>query len=104
MAKHGKGWERFLYALDAILLPRHERTACNAASLVLVTADREIHKLRQLGVTSPIEVWTHDCTVDLAPRILSERERFVISFHGKLSYAANGLALRALSELGADAR
>jgi len=103
MAKHGKGWERFLYALDAILLPRHERTACNAASLVLVTADREIHKLRKLGVTSPIEVWTHDCTVDLAPRILSSRERFIISFHGKLSYAANGLALRALSELVAPA-
>jgi glycosyltransferase involved in cell wall biosynthesis len=103
MVKHGKGYMRLLYALDAILLPRHERAACNSASLVLVTADREVRKLRELGVTSPIEVWINDPGLDVVPRTLVERARFVISFHGKLSYVANMLALDILNKVIAPA-
>ncbi len=103
LARHSRGYLRLLYGLDALLLPRHERAACNAASVVLVTAEREVEKLRSLGVNTPVEVWTHPHELDTVPRTLCERQRFVVSFHGKLSYAANGLALRALTEVIAPA-
>ena len=103
MFNHGKGYKRLLYGLDSLLLPRHERAACNAASVVVLSSHRDVADLRQLGVTTPIEVWTQVHGDDVPPRIPCERDRFVISFHGKLSYAANELALRVLGELIAPA-
>jgi glycosyltransferase involved in cell wall biosynthesis len=103
MAARGRGYKRLLYGLDALLLPRHERAACDGASVVLVAANREVRELRELGVTSPIEVWIQEHEVGVAPRLLCQRERFVVSFHGKLSYAANELALRILNDVIAPA-
>jgi glycosyltransferase involved in cell wall biosynthesis len=100
MAIRGHGYKRLVYALDALLLPRHERAACNAASLVLISAKREATELRRLGVTSPIEIWTpYEHASAIIPRRLCERERFVVSFHGKMSYAANELALAVLNDV-----
>jgi glycosyltransferase involved in cell wall biosynthesis len=97
MAARGRGYKRLLYALDARLLPRHERDACNGAHLVLVAAQREVDQLRGLGVSTPIEVWMHPQPEHVTPRRLCPRDRFVVSFHGKLSYAANELALHILN-------
>jgi glycosyltransferase involved in cell wall biosynthesis len=96
-------YKRFLFAIDSFLAPRHEVAACNSAALVLVTAEREAERLRKLGVSRPIEVWIHDRRAEQRPRLLRNRERFVVSFHGKLSYEANLLALRALNDVIAPA-
>lgn len=93
-----RGYKRPLYALDSILTPRQEVAACNSAAIVLVTAEREAAYLRKLGVIKPVEVYMHDRQCNLPPRTLQQRERMVISFHGKLSYPANKMALRVLND------
>ncbi|MGI9101549.1 MAG: glycosyltransferase [Terriglobales bacterium] len=103
MASSAPGYKRFLYALDAMLLPSQEEAACNAAALVLVSAEREARELRQLGVKTPIEVWVHDVRDGVQPRRQEPRERLVVSFHGKLSYAANELGLSVLNNVIAPA-
>jgi glycosyltransferase involved in cell wall biosynthesis len=93
-----RGYKRLLYALDSILAPRQELAACNSASIVLVTAEREAVHLRKLGVTTPIEVYMHDRRCGTLLRALRQRERFVVSFHGKLSYIPNAMALGVLND------
>lgn len=98
LAAHLSDYRRILYALDSKLTPRHEVAACNSARIVLTTAEREAAHLRRIGVTKPIEVYTHDRQCETLPRTLQQRERFVISFHGKMSYAPNAKALRILND------
>jgi len=92
------GSKRLLYQLDAMILPRHERDACNAAATVLVSAAREIAQLKQLGVSSQMKVWLPHVNGLGQLRALSSRRKFVLSFHGKLSYSANLLALKELHD------
>ncbi len=98
LGQHCPGKKRFLYRLDAMLLPRHERDACNAAAMVLVTAAREASHLKELGVRPQIRAWLPPVPTvgQLGP--LADRSKFVLSFHGKLSYTANILALRELHD------
>lgn len=98
MAATLKGYQKVLYTLDSLLSPRHEVAACNSAAAVLTTAEREVGHLRALGVTKPIEVYFHNHWHATPPRALRKRERLVISFHGKLSYVPNAMALRILND------
>jgi glycosyltransferase involved in cell wall biosynthesis len=97
MAARVGGYQSFLYALDAVLTPRNEAAACNSAKVVLVTAGREARNLREVGVTRPIEVYTHGGAASTFPRLISQRDRTVLSFHGKLAYKPNEIALRILN-------
>ncbi|MGA3049481.1 MAG: glycosyltransferase [Terracidiphilus sp.] len=97
MAKHITGYRRILYALDSMLTLRHEVAACNSANIVLVSAEREAAHLRELGVTAMIQIHLHSRQCFAPLRVLQERERLVVSFHGKLSYVANEMALCTLN-------
>jgi GT2 family glycosyltransferase len=99
MAESVKGIQRFLYAIDRVFTPPQEVAACNRADVILVTAEREANRLRLLGVTKPIEVFVHGHTCPLPPRTLVRHERLVLSFHGKLSYKPNEIALGILNDL-----
>ena len=92
------GPRRLLYKVDSWLLPAQERKACAAATCVLVAATREKARLQELGVKVPIVEWINDRRSPLQPRKLERRPKFVISFHGKLSYAANLIALKDIDE------
>jgi glycosyltransferase involved in cell wall biosynthesis len=98
LARSLPGPRRAFYAIDALLLPSEERKACSSASHVLVTATREVERLRNLGVKVPISDWVVGRRSMLSVRKLQKRSKFIISFHGKLSYPANLLALKDISE------
>lgn len=99
MAAGMKGYQRFLYTLDRMLTPPHEVAACNRADVVLVTAEREADRLRELGVTKPIEVYVHGHASQFPPRSFVQHDRLVVSFHGKLSYKPNEIALGILNDV-----
>jgi GT2 family glycosyltransferase len=98
MAEGVEGIQRFLYAIDRAFTPPQEVAACNRADVILVTAEREAKRLRQLGVTKPIEVFVHGHTCPLPPKPLVRHDRLVLSFHGKLSYRPNEIALGILND------
>ena len=98
LGRYYPGIKRILYRFDACLLPKEELLACDAASVVLVTADREKRLLEELGVRAPVVVWLHG-----GRTISPAREEFnpgirTLSFHGKLTYPPNVLALTELQE------
>lgn len=97
MAEAVGGYQSLIYRLDSVLAPRQEAATCNAASVVIAVAEREVAHLRSEGVISPIKTFMHGSLVDLPPRPLEKRERIVLSFHGKLSYKPNEIALAILN-------
>jgi len=83
-----------LYVIDSFLIGRHECAACNAASRVLVTTTPEARKLRKLGVKTHIVAQLH--ALGIHPAETARRSRpgiFLLTFHGKLDYLPNRLAL-----------
>ena len=94
------GPKRLLYWLDALLLKKYEPAACEGAACVLVAADREIPQLKRLGVRQPIIGWYDRTKLGApCPALKDTPGPFVLTFHGKLSFSANVLALRRLEEL-----
>jgi GT2 family glycosyltransferase len=90
---------RWLARLDELFLRRYEQKVCAPASRMLCTVEREAAAFRELGVITPVMPLAHNtnarefreiAVIDKAPRLLS--------FHGKLSYFANRLALTAIHE------
>jgi glycosyltransferase involved in cell wall biosynthesis len=99
MAKLVPGYKGLLYRLDTLFAPGDEAAACNAARVVIVVAEREAENFRKLGVTQPLRPFMHGIVPDLPPRGIHQRSRLVISFHGKLSYKPNEIALSILNDV-----
>jgi glycosyltransferase involved in cell wall biosynthesis len=97
MAAGVTGYQSLLYRLDSILTPRHESASCAGSDVVIVTAEREAIHLRAMGVTRPVLPFLHGSPTTVPPRAIQQRDRLVISFHGKLSYKPNEIALSLLN-------
>lgn len=82
-----------LYRLDSIGIAKYEARLCNHAAMVLCN-HRELEALRSIGVTAPIQVVVHATNaVGFKTRKIEDHSKRILSFHGKLSYVANKLAL-----------
>lgn len=89
----------FLYRLDSIGIAKYEATICNHAARVLCN-HRELEALRSIGVTAPIQVVVHATNaVGFKTRKIEDHSKRILSFHGKLSYVANKLALSEISNI-----
>jgi glycosyltransferase involved in cell wall biosynthesis len=97
MAANLTGYQSLVYRFDSILAPRHEVAACNTAHVVLAAAEREAAHLRTLGVRRPVMPFMHGRPASVPPRPHQERSHLIISFHGKLSYKPNEIALSILN-------
>lgn len=94
------GPRRFLYKLDSFVIGEYEARLCNRATKVICTAEREAEGLRSIGVLRPILVLPHASNaVEFKRRTVREQRKKVLSFHGKLSYVANRLALMKISRV-----
>lgn len=98
MSKTVPGFRRLLYQIDTLLAPRHEAAACNSAHVVIAVAEREVTHLRALGVSQPVKTFMHGSPTTVLPPVIEQRGRLVVSFHGKLSYKPNEIALSLLNE------
>lgn len=102
LARFTSGPRSIGYAFDKLVTPRFETRLCNQADLVLTTVDRERTHLIKQGVTVPISAYFHgvkagffEFSADVPDGPPSKR----LCFHGKLSYAANDLALSKLNDI-----
>lgn len=100
LAAASAGLKKWAFKLDSFNVKRYERQACNLATRVLCTADREASGLRSVGVTTPIDVVVH-CGPSVQPsgRRVIENDPRVLSFHGKLTYSPNIAALGLLRNI-----
>jgi glycosyltransferase involved in cell wall biosynthesis len=97
LASNAPGLRRWGYKLDGFWIRKYEAEACNRAEVILCTAEREARGLRSIGVTKPIEVILHSGHwAPLRRRKVLDRARKVLSFHGKLKYPPNMVALDTL--------
>ncbi|WP_372878836.1 hypothetical protein [Spongiibacter marinus] len=100
--KVSKGWKRMVYILESLVIKRVERLSCDSADLVLVTTEAEKKYLNEyVGVESKVVPCMHATNVpENMPYVpLTERDKY-FSFHGKLTYLPNMLALDELNKLG----
>lgn len=94
LLKRVRGRTRILYSIDSILIRPYETRVCNCASRVLVTTEAEKLKLENLGVSVNIEPHLNGLQFKILeePRF-NERDYLLLSFHGKLTYKPNRVAL-----------
>jgi glycosyltransferase involved in cell wall biosynthesis len=99
-ASHWPGLRRFLYKWDSLVIAKYEADVCNRATKLICTAQREAEGFRSIGVLKPILVLVHASNaLEFEKRTLREEGKKVLSFHGKLTYVANRLALKRISQL-----
>jgi glycosyltransferase involved in cell wall biosynthesis len=98
-ASRWPGPRRFLYKLDSLWIAKYEAKLCNRATKLICTAEREAEGFKSIGVLRPILVVLHASNaVEFMEHKIVDRPKKVLSFHGKLSYVANRLALRKISQ------
>lgn len=100
LAAKSRGFRKWGFALDSLCVKRYERRACNLAARVLCTAEREARGLKSIGVATPVDAVLH-CGPSVRParRNVTEHDRKVLSFHGKLTYPPNIAALELLRNI-----
>ena len=92
------GLRRYLYKFDALRIQKYEANLCNRATKLMCTADRELQGFRSIGVKIPIAAVTHASNAVPRKRVKPRRGgKKLLTFHGKLSYIANQLALARIS-------
>jgi len=98
-ASRWPGPRRFLYKLDSLRIAKYEAKLCNRATKLICTAEREADGFKSIGVLRPILVVLHSSNaVEFTKHKIEDRPKKVLSFHGKLSYVANKLALKKISQ------
>ena len=97
--RHARGMRWLLSFLDTLLLPKYEMQLCNRATAVICTAEREATAFRAIGVTQPIIVMAHSSNAaEFRKREIKDANPKILSFHGKLTYIANRLAVGQLAQ------
>lgn len=99
MWRYVRGVKRWLYGVDKLLIAPYEKSLANSADAVAVTVPREAVALRDLGVKVPIHAITHKVAEFHTRSFAIQQVRGTVSFHGKLGYIANRIAVRELDRI-----
>lgn len=108
--KNAKGLKKIFYALDSFILPRYEKKLINLSSMFWVTTPLEKERIasmvtRKASLLNKVVPIAHAVNISsiaksIVPSLINTAKMpFQASFHGKLTYQQNVLALKNLNEL-----